>query len=91
MDRFANADGHLGELLEPARDSLRVHNIGTKECAAAVELEVEIAAVRPGLREEFHATVFPDFIHIIRPHAAHVTVLDLKNTVNAFGVVQQAN
>src|SRR6266571_2853974 len=86
LDGFPNTSRHFCEVLKSALGSLRIHNVRAKESATAIEFEVEIAAVRLGLSEEFHATVFPDFIHIIRPHAAHVTVLDLKNTVNAFGV-----
>src|ERR1043166_6268601 len=61
-----------------------------EERSTAIELEIEITMIGCGLGEKFHATILPNLIKIFCPNAADVSVLDLENTMNAFGVVEQA-
>src|ERR1017187_3012942 len=63
---------HFDELLEPIRRPLGIGDVAAEERGAAVELEIEVAAVRLRLREELHATVLPDGIVVSRSEAAHV-------------------
>ena len=80
---------HFDELLEPIRRPLGIGDVAAEERGAAVELEIEVAAVRLRLREELHATVLPDGIVVSRSEAAHVAVLNAEDAVNPAGVIEQ--
>ena len=84
-----DAGRHFDKLLEPVGRPLGVGDVAAEERAAAVELEVEVAPVRLGLREELDATVLPDRVEVLRSQAAHVAVLDAEEAVNAVGVIEQ--
>ena len=80
----------FGELLETAGHAFWIGDVATEVRAAAIEFKIEVAFVGFWLHEKFHATVFPDFVHVIRPLTAHVTVANVENSVNAFRIEKQA-
>ena len=89
LDRLPDVGRHFDELLEPIRRPLGIGDVAAEERAAAVELEIEVAAIRLRLRKELHATVLPDFLVVLRSQAAHVAVLDAEDAVDSAGVVEQ--
>src|SRR6185436_17419482 len=56
-----------------------------------IEFEIEVSSARFGLREEFDTTVFPDLAAILRAFAQYVTIIHLKDAVNAAFVIQQTS
>src|SRR4051812_6393332 len=79
------------ELFESTGSAFWIGDIARKICSTAIEFKIEVAGIRFGLKEKFHATVFPNFIAISGPHAANKLVLDFEDAVNSRGVIKQAD
>lgn len=88
LDLPRHVPRHTRELFETIRRSGRINDVVAEERAAAVELEIEITAIRSGLREKLHATVLPDFTAVFRPHAADEAIVNLEKSVNPMLIVE---
>jgi hypothetical protein len=67
------------KFLKTVWSPFRVNDVRTEEGAAAIEFKIEVAAIGFGLRKEFDATVFPNFVEVIRANTANVAIVNLKN------------
>ena len=96
---FANQTDLPGDLSGDgagiSKPSLRgaggIDNVTAQEGAAAVELEVEVAASLPRLEEAFHAAVLEDLVLEGGAAAAHVAVLHPEAAVDGLPVMEQLN
>src|ERR1017187_6019831 len=89
LDHPPEVGWHFDKLLEAIRGPLRIGDVAGEERRTAVELEIELAAVRLRLRKELHASVLPGLRVVLRSQTAHVEVLDAEAAVNAAGVMEQ--
>src|SRR4051812_30963158 len=82
---FWNFDG----LFKTRWYARRIVDVTAEKRAAAVEFEIEIPFIGFRLDEKLHATVFPDFVHVVRSHAADKLVPHMKNAVNALRIIKK--
>ena len=73
----------FNSLFETIRRAFRIDDVIAQKSSATIELEIEIATIGFGLGKKLDATIFPDFVEILCPHAANVTVIDLENPMDA--------
>jgi len=67
----------------------RIGDVIAKQGAAAIELEVEVAAVLPRLDKELHRAVLIDGIEVVGAHTTNIPVAHLENAMEATPIIQQ--
>ncbi len=88
-DPFAVFRGKGRKIPETSGHPFGIDDIAAEQGPAAIEFEIEIAAVSSGTDKELDAAVLVHRVHVPGPQAADIPVFDTEESVDASCVIQE--